>query len=291
MDLFITYSDSKFLKQKKFSLFCAKNIGGFKKVIGFSPENIDIEFYKENKFILDQKRGAGYWLWKPYIIFKCLNEIKEGEFLFYSDAGVFFTRRATVLFETVAETSQDVFAFELPLIEKQWTRREVFAHTNTTDRSDIVDSNQLLASFIIFRKSNKSLKFVNDWLCLCKQDILISDDLIQKDEQDSCFIDHRHDQSIFSVLYKVNGFTPFLDPSQFGVHPEGYSGMENTNDVTLEKQCTTLSNGRIYAPNYRRADYSECLYRNRNQNPLVALAKYHVKKALRKLCLYKGIIR
>ena len=33
------------------------------------------DFYQQNKFILDHKIGAGYWLWKPFIILDTLELI------------------------------------------------------------------------------------------------------------------------------------------------------------------------------------------------------------------------
>jgi len=34
----------------------------------YGPNDIDNEFKKKNIEILSQKRGNGYWLWKPYFI-------------------------------------------------------------------------------------------------------------------------------------------------------------------------------------------------------------------------------
>jgi hypothetical protein len=48
----------------------------------------DQRFAKKNKHILDRKRGAGYWLWKPYIIHRELYLAREGDIIVYSDAAV-----------------------------------------------------------------------------------------------------------------------------------------------------------------------------------------------------------
>ena len=45
----------------------------------FGPSDISGDFYEKNQHILDQKRGAGYWLWKPYFIYKTLKKINDGE--------------------------------------------------------------------------------------------------------------------------------------------------------------------------------------------------------------------
>lgn len=48
----------------------------------------DIEFWSRHKdFIENNKRGYGYWIWKPYIIKKTMEKMKDGDFLLYLDNG------------------------------------------------------------------------------------------------------------------------------------------------------------------------------------------------------------
>ena len=48
---------------------------GVDKVFSFSSEDIKkTDFYKKNKIILEKKRGFGYWLWKPYFIYKTMSD-------------------------------------------------------------------------------------------------------------------------------------------------------------------------------------------------------------------------
>jgi hypothetical protein len=45
----------------------------FDKIIGYTDNDLknDVEFWtKHSNFIENNKRGYGYWLWKPYIIKK-----------------------------------------------------------------------------------------------------------------------------------------------------------------------------------------------------------------------------
>ena len=51
----------------------------------------DSEFWnKHSNFILKNKKGFGYWLWKPYIIKKTIAQMKDGDILLYLDAGCEF---------------------------------------------------------------------------------------------------------------------------------------------------------------------------------------------------------
>ena len=54
---------------------------------------MDDTFKQKNAHILNQGRGAGYWLWKPYIIYKWLTDDSmedDNSYLIYSDAGMVY---------------------------------------------------------------------------------------------------------------------------------------------------------------------------------------------------------
>ena len=46
------------------------------------------EFWNNHsEFILANKRGYGYWLWKPYLIMKTLEQMNDNDILVYADCG------------------------------------------------------------------------------------------------------------------------------------------------------------------------------------------------------------
>jgi hypothetical protein len=49
MNFFITYSDKKYERAKRLALFAAEHFGKFDRCIGYSPEDIDPEFYKNHQ--------------------------------------------------------------------------------------------------------------------------------------------------------------------------------------------------------------------------------------------------
>ncbi|MDE6626424.1 MAG: hypothetical protein K2K56_08650 [Lachnospiraceae bacterium] len=84
-----------------------------------------------------------------------------------------------------------------------------------------------MATMIVFRKSKRSVQFVKEWLYYCQYEDIITDaqNHMGKDNFKE-FIDHRHDQSIFSVLSKKYGVKAYRDPSQFGRLTEMFWGSE-----------------------------------------------------------------
>jgi hypothetical protein len=176
------------------------------------------DFYKENQEILDQKRGAGYWAWKPYIILEELNKLQEGDILIYMDSANYFIKGIEPLIELAKKNNG--FYFEEQRFEdkklKYWTKRDCFYYMDA-DNKEFHDTYIRQAGFIILENKSNVVNLINEWLNFSKNKQVITD------IENNCnlpnlndFIDHRHDQSIFSILmhkYMINGFRP---PTQWG---------------------------------------------------------------------------
>ena len=65
---FITYSNSSYQKTRDYCSKMALKKGKVDTSKAYGPEDIDNVFYNANRRILDEKRGNGLWLWKPYFI-------------------------------------------------------------------------------------------------------------------------------------------------------------------------------------------------------------------------------
>ena len=204
----LTYSNEAYEKSKRKCVWTAKHIAGFDKVISTNPSFLDKDFIKENEAILSFKRGAGLWLWKPYIIFKTLCELDDGDFLFYCDAGACFVRSIWPIINSI---KQDVWCCDIPTIEEEFTKEECFAYMDC-DSVQYRKTNQRIATFMCFRKTQDSVAFVKEWLKLCKTFQLISpaESIRYKDH---ILYSHREDQSIFSLLTKKQGIQSHKIPT------------------------------------------------------------------------------
>lgn len=84
---YITYADRCCNESFSKALKAAHDPGGFDVVIGYRKEVMKDAFREKYKDILERPRGAGYWLWKPYVILKTLVEDMDwGDYLCYVDA-------------------------------------------------------------------------------------------------------------------------------------------------------------------------------------------------------------
>jgi len=271
MVVVINYSDNKFKKKQQINSWSAKNIGKVDKVIKFSPNDIDTDFFDENKEILSQKRGGGSWLWKPYIILKTLKELNEGDVLLYVDSGVIFKKNIKGLISKFKSSNLDIMLFELPLVEIQWTKKKVFDYLNITNH-DLLYSNQIMGTILGFKKSMESIIFVEKWLELCRDKQLLFPSKSKKNEFKH-FIAHREDQSLLSVLSKINKIEPFSDPTDYGKFNFQY-----------------LAKDRFFYTREHDKKFSlEDTYflHNRKVNPIIYYLKYLVKNILYKFGLKK----
>ena len=215
---YINYADAGFAKAQHFSAWAAKHWGRFDEIIEYGPESLDQEFCIKHKDTLEIRRGAGVWIWKPYIIMKTLESMEEGDYLFYCDAGAFLIKPCDDIFDGMKDG--DIWVSDIPLIEREWTKPALFDAMGVADRDHILNSNAIQAGFVGIRKSDISTAFVKKWYKLCCNSALLWP--MRSDEPHGCCIAHREDQSILSVLSKVQGIKPHRDPSQYGRIPEKY---------------------------------------------------------------------
>lgn len=216
MNHFINFSDKNFINAQKFSGAMAKKFGDFSSIELFQPNDIDSAFYEKNRLILDSPRGAGYWLWKPYFLYKKILSVDYGDNICYADSGSHLISRIDPLFQLLDNGTQEILPFELSQIEGEWTKRDAFILMDCDDNGfELLP--QRLASFIILKKTPLSVKFCLDYLTYCSNPQIISDaENIYGKPNHPFFQDHRHDQSVFSLLTKKYEFKSFRDPSQWG---------------------------------------------------------------------------
>jgi len=153
------------------------------------------------------ERGSGFWTWKPYIIQQSLNSVTDGDIVFYCDVG---RKYPYILIEHpfnsyatwMEQMKQDIMPGVMipwngPM--EAWTKHEAFTGIGM-DRPEIQAASPIQASFSFWRASQASRDFVAEWLSLCVQRRLISDDPSADGSLESShFRGHRHDQSLLTL--------------------------------------------------------------------------------------------
>lgn len=175
MKLLINYANDKYKSSQKLNSKSGLEVGAFDKVISYSPKDIDTDFFQQNKSILSQKKGNGFWLWKPYFIKKSLETLNTNDFLFYSDSGAYFIDSIDPLINISLEYGQDIIPFELvPQLEREWTKRDTFILMDC-DTWSFTDTRQRLSGFILWKKSEFTMNFINEFLEYAKDEKIITE--------------------------------------------------------------------------------------------------------------------
>lgn len=213
MKYFINYASNGFFNSQSIGLDSANRFG-FKSV-GYTNSNLDKDFTSKNDKILSSPRGGGYWIWKPYIILDMLNKINDGDYLIYMDSGACLTGDPTNYLEMIDD--RGILSFSMIQKTSKWTKGDCFFEINKDNKSDFINSNQVQGTYIFFRKCEYSLSFVKKWLSLCEKENLITDQPNINMNNFDDFIDHRHDQAIFSLLIYNEGIMSVPQIDQYCV--------------------------------------------------------------------------
>ncbi len=172
------------------------------------------EFFKNKK-----KRLFGYACWKPEIILNYLKKIPDNSILQYSDIGCHLNKNGLERLKNYLEITneKDVLAFQYKkpdfqddkdlnyqiYFEKEYTKNDLFNYFNIPQNSFIRNSEQIWSGTMFFKKNIKTINLLTEWLRVCNISDLI-DDSPSKEKNHHSFIEHRHDQSVFSILCKIN---------------------------------------------------------------------------------------
>lgn len=215
----VNYSHNSHKNAQEYNSKSAIEVGKFDSHFSYGLKNLDADFLEKQKHVLSQDRGAGYWSWKPLVIKMALDEIQENDILMYSDSGISFIKEIDEVLDIMDSTNEKLLLFELEDIHpnKRWTKRDTF-HYMELDREPFLSQNQLLASYLLMRKNKFVCDFISEWLNYSKDYRIITDSPNECGlENYPEFVDHRHDQSILSLLGRKYNITNIPDISQFGI--------------------------------------------------------------------------
>ena len=231
MIIAVNYADKKFRRAQKLNSRTAGQWGA-DRVIEYGPDDIDEAFRRRNKEILDTPRGGGYYLWKPYFYRKAYDELGEGDYLVYIDSGAVYINKIQYLIDCMEqeETPLMIFSLERERIEKGNTKRDAFVLTGC-DEARYTDTPQSIGGYFVCKKAPEVKAYLDEVLHYAQDIRIISDKPnVMGLPNYAKFADHRHDQSVISLMSKKYGFKRFRDPSQFG--------MTNRYETEVERRST-----------------------------------------------------
>jgi hypothetical protein len=202
---FITFGSHKYYKDAAIRLSKqARDLDLFSEVMVYTSENLkaDPEFWtRHEKIVLENKRGYGYWIWKPYILQKNMEAMKDGDILMYLDCGCEIDiKKRQKLQEYLEFIKQDKHIGSITCLEKDWNKMDLVEKLNMK-KDEFLNSPQRAAGSLLFLVCADTRNMIDEWYRLAC-DYHNIDDSPSTSPNLPSFIEHRHDQSIYSLLSK-----------------------------------------------------------------------------------------
>uniref|UniRef100_UPI004047F82C hypothetical protein n=1 Tax=Bacteroidota TaxID=976 RepID=UPI004047F82C len=191
-------------------------------IYSFDESGLEKDFidrFKEQ--LIPGSRGYGYWCWKPQIILQVLRKMQMGDILQYTDVGCHLNpkgrERLKDYFEITDNSPMGILAFQAKFPEAplkydgrtlfnqrdyMFVKGDLIDYFGVRDSPEITNSYSIGATVFFIKKTKKSVDFVEEWLGIVKKSFTYIDNSPSISPNFEGFIEHRHDQAIFSMLAK-----------------------------------------------------------------------------------------
>ena len=214
-------TNPKWYKAQTYLVESAKKYG-FNGAISYTDKNKEWNFLKGYKDITTV-RGYGYWRWKTEILLDAMSQVNDNDIVAYIDSGNAIINSLDYIFKICEE--QNIVLFDnrdgSPTgaihNNKNWTKRDCFILMDC-DTDEYYNGPQVDASYQFYKKTPDTIEFLKQYDTYCRNKNIISDlPNITKDNLPE-FKDHRHDQSILSLMAIKNNIKLLPEPSEWGNH-------------------------------------------------------------------------
>lgn len=221
------FADGPFAARKSQFLAEAERLNIFHKVSFFDHSMLPSAFLEQhNHFMQSQGRGFGYWIWKPLVIELALETASPGDVIVYLDAGFTLNEggrhRFLEYIDITLDSSDKMLSFQNIHTEYRWTKADLAQRLGVLQSPRIMSTSQLSSGFILLGKTSSNADLVREWKQIAvESNYHYSDDTPSEVQNHPEFVEHRHDQSISSLLrksrgtalthYEVQSYAPYFD--------------------------------------------------------------------------------
>jgi hypothetical protein len=196
----------------------ALDVGGFDEAHVYGPDTLDDAYRLRNARILNQPRGAGYWIYKPYVVLRYMHEVADAnDVVCYMDSLYEFKQPFTLQVDEWLASSPVALTVNKPderaFYEKSWSKRDAFLIMGV-DEATFRESLQAWCGFICFRNTFEAVQYVAAWLTYTQDARVVTDSPTQlAGGETRDFVENRHDQTVCSLLAKAFNVTMQHFPS------------------------------------------------------------------------------
>jgi len=229
--LLVSFADGAFRAREPQFRLNAQEFGIFSDIWVYNLEDLDENYLSQHgKYIKGQKqkKGFGYYIWKPQVLLQALKQCGNVDLVCWVDAGFTFNPAGINRFIEYAQMAlsarSGMISFFNVHTESVWTKQDLAVRLGLQHDPMVMGSSQLASGFFLFRPTVSNEKLIESWKQLSlEHEYHFSDDSLSIAPNVPEFREHRHDQSIFSLLRKAAGFdATFYEVQDYGIFWQHY---------------------------------------------------------------------
>lgn len=199
----------------------ARRSGWFSAVDGITDRELRASYpefvSRHASLLVPGSRGYGYWVWKPFLVLNALRRAAP------SRAGIVYCDSGCALNVTAGSCLRmgEYFAIaqeggglcmQMPQHpEFMWTKNGLLDHLDLPDEHR--GTGQVASGAFLLTADDRSIHLAERWLDVATREAyrFVDDSLSAQDLANPNFRSHRHDQSVFSCLAKLQGIPMIPD--------------------------------------------------------------------------------
>lgn len=215
--IYVTYASGPFERNLKPNGWFARHGLGADEVLLLTRQDLEADpIYIQYRDIFDARRGAGFYAWKAWCVWKAYEAAGQDDIVVYHDCGTglrykTFFRPTRLL--ALALKKGCIAGVRSPQYgpNRKWNSRKCLKAMNA-DREDILNADQIETSISVWPKNALSELMLAEWKRFSFDFDSIRDATpAEMAEQYPDFVEHRYDQSIMTNLAWLHG-AGWVDP-------------------------------------------------------------------------------
>lgn len=230
---FLSFADSRLKGPLKRIRRQARAFGFAKeRTLIWTEHDLDPDFREKMKeHLIPGSRGYGYWCWKPQIILQALDRMSDGDVLLYADAGCHLNPKGQKRFEEYVRMADEhgLLAFQSRspkgtaepdpryhfLPEGQWSKGDLLDYFDVRNNTPILTTGQIGATVIVMANRPEVVDLFTRFRAVFLEYFELCDDTPSRSPNLPGFQENRHDQSVFSLLLKLENRYPTLSSDEY----------------------------------------------------------------------------
>lgn len=207
----ISFADGAFANRKNEFEKQAEAFGVFSDVEVYDRRTLDQSFVSQHKeFMTSNSKGFGFYIWKSQAVLQAIADSRDYDLLCWLDAGYTLNPGGISRFLdyiSMAQASKyKMLSFYNIYTEYMWTKADLAKRLGVYEDPEIMSSSQISSGFFLMAPTRSNISLVRDWSKISiENNYHFSSNDPSKHPNHEKFIEHRHDQSIFSLLTKKRG--------------------------------------------------------------------------------------